>query len=167
MLSEIELLDKYRPLVISVAKAHRGCGLDLDDLIQEGTIGLIKAIRKYDPSLRYSIGPYAKQWIRGEILQAINRNKLLITGTDFEIAVPCQINEDLQLKQGLELLPVAMKVLNSNQTAVIKERWLQDTPAKLKTLSDELGISIERVRQIEIASISKLKVAMSDLGFSS
>lgn len=63
------LLAANQRLVVSIAKKHKISGVSLDDLIQEGNIGLMKAIDKYDISTNYALSTYATHWIR----QAIGR----------------------------------------------------------------------------------------------
>lgn len=73
-----KLVKSYLRVVLSTAKHFEGKGLEYDDLIQEGTLGLIKAIEKYDYTLGFSFGFYAKSWIKQSINQAINTQALTV-----------------------------------------------------------------------------------------
>lgn len=58
-------------LVVSIAKRFRNQGLDMEDMVQEGNIGLIQAARKFDPSMGNRFSTYATWWIRQAIMRAI------------------------------------------------------------------------------------------------
>jgi len=58
-------------LVVSVAKRYRGMGLPFEDLIQEGNLGLMKALEKFDPEMGNRFYTYATWWIRQAIGRAI------------------------------------------------------------------------------------------------
>src|SRR3954468_10407886 len=73
-----ELVLSHLRFVVHVARGYNGYGLPLGDLIQEGNIGLMKAIKRFDPDVGVRLVSFAVHWIRAEIHEYVLRNWRLV-----------------------------------------------------------------------------------------
>lgn len=123
-------------LVISQAKKYMACtqSMTLPDLIQEGNLGLIKAVEKYDPSLGFRFSTYATWWIR----QAITR---AIYDSDKIIRCPAHFEEDMR-----KLRRAAVR-LHQRQSSVTQEE-----------LAAAAGFTKEKIAQMMMNSVSTVSL---------
>jgi len=73
-----ELVLSHLRFVVHVARGYSGYGLPMGDLIQEGNVGLMKAVKRFDPSLNVRLVSFAVHWIRAEIHEYVLRNWRLV-----------------------------------------------------------------------------------------
>lgn len=232
-----KIISSHLRLVAKIANGYRGYGLPVVDLIAEGNIGLMQALRKFDPDKGFRFSTYAMWWIRANIQEYILHSWSLVkigttaaqkklffnlrrlksemqdvdetaitdqtikdiaskldvsekevtemskrlSGPDQSLNAPlreegagewqdwlvddnslheARIIEKDELDRKNDLLEAALESLNEREIFIIRKRRLKDPPSTLEILSDELGISRERVRQIEIRAFEKLQKAV-------
>ena len=228
------LVTSHLRLVAKIAMGYRGYGLPLSELISEGNVGMMQAVKRFDPERGFRLATYAMWWIRAAIqeyilhswslvkmgttaaqkklffnlrrlkgqLQAIEEGDLppetvkqiatklevpeqdvvqmnrRLASPDHSLNAPLRVDGDGEWQDWLvddsdsqeivladreeltkrrRLLANAMKTLNDRERHILTERRLRDDPTTLEDLSQQYGISRERVRQIEVRAFEKLQ----------
>ncbi|HEX9790924.1 MAG TPA: RNA polymerase sigma factor RpoH [Kiloniellales bacterium] len=231
------LVTSHLRLVAKIAMGYRGYGLPVSELISEGNVGMMQAVKRFDPERGFRLATYAMWWIRAAIqeyilhswslvkmgttaaqkklffnlrklkgqMQAIDEGDLApeqvtkiavtlnvpeadvvsmnrrLAAPDHSLNAPLRIDGDGEWQDWLvddtetqentladseelgkrrELLAVAMEALNERERHILEERRLKENPTTLEELSQEYGISRERVRQIEVRAFEKLQKAI-------
>ena len=234
-----KMVTSHLRLVAKIAMGYRGYGLPVQELISEGNVGMMQAVKRFDPERGFRLATYAMWWIRASIQEYILRSWSLVKmGTtaaqkklffnlrklkgqlqaiedgdlhpdmvtkiatrlqvsekevvdmnrrlaapDHSLNAPLRIDGDEEwvdwltdesedqettlgnaeeLDQRRAMLEGAMKTLNERERHILKERRLKDNPLTLEDLSQEYGVSRERVRQIEVRAFEKLQKAMKN-----
>jgi RNA polymerase sigma-32 factor len=231
------LVTSHLRLVAKIAMGYRGYGLPLSELISEGNVGMMQAVKRFDPDRGFRLATYAMWWIRAAIqeyilhswslvkmgttaaqkklffnlrklkgqLQAMEEGDLSpenlkkiateldvpeadvvsmnrrLASPDHSLNAPLRsdsegewqdwlvdesesqetrLGERQELGLRRDLLEKAMTHLNDRERHILTERRLQENPTTLEDLSQQYGISRERVRQIEVRAFEKLQKAM-------
>ncbi len=238
------LVSAHIGFVVHIARRYRHFGLPLGDLVQEGTIGLIHAVRRFDPSRQVRLSTYAAWWIRAHIQAYVVRSWSLVrlsTGTAHralffrlrrmmaelkggaghlnddvlrplarrfklpmsevlalarraagfdrsldeplragadgpragqtaidQLADPQPNPEDHAIAAGEQrfragLIARSLKALSKRERAIIAGRYLAELAKTRDALARELGISAERVRQLEHRAMDKLRRLLKPL----
>ncbi|MCH8808571.1 MAG: RNA polymerase sigma factor RpoH [Proteobacteria bacterium] len=232
-----QLVTSHLRLVAKIAMGYRGYGLPLSELISEGNVGMMQAVKRFDPERGFRLATYAMWWIRAAIqeyilhswslvkmgttaaqkklffnlrklkgqMQAIEEGDLApeqvtkiaealnvpevdvvnmnrrLAAPDHSLNAPLRIDGDGEWQDWLvdetdsqettlaeteefekrhKLLIAAMETLNERERHILEERRLKDGPTTLEQLSQQYGISRERVRQIEVRAFEKLQKAI-------
>jgi RNA polymerase sigma-32 factor len=230
-----QLVLSHLRVVVALSRGYLGYGLPQADLIQEGNIGLMKAVKRFDPTRGVRLVSFAVHWIRAEMHEYILRNWRMVKvattkaqrklffnlrslkrsfnslGTDEAKAIAQQLGvkpeevsememrlsgQDVPLEPGgddddeafgpIAYLPAenaepsrlleheetarlrsrglekALQSLDPRSRRIVEARWLVESDAAtLHDLADELGVSAERVRQIEAKALAKMKGVMT------
>jgi len=119
-----QLVMSHLRLVVSIARGYAGYGLPQADLIQEGNIGLMKAVKRYDPERGVRLVSFALHWIRAEIHEYVLRNWRLVKIATTKAQRKLFFNLR-SMKQGLEALRPAQvreiaRTLNVSEADVVE-----------------------------------------------
>jgi len=175
--ARIKLIEHNLRLVVYIARKFENTGINIEDLISIGTIGLIKAINTFNIDKNIKLATYASRCIENEILMYLRKNnsakteisideplntdwdgnELLLSdilGTDKDI-----VHKNIEEEVDRELLRIAMSKLSKREMQIMKMRFgLEQTEEKTqKEVADLLGISQSYISRLEKRIISRLK----------
>jgi RNA polymerase sporulation-specific sigma factor len=177
------LIERNLRLVVYIARRFENTGVDLDDLVSVGAIGLIKAVGSFNADKNIKLATYASRCIENEILMHLRRtvkiksevsfdeplntdwdgNELMLSdvmGTDGDIVYK-KIESDVEG----ELLAVALTKLNSREREIMELRYgLNGSEEKTqREVADMLGISQSYISRLEKKIIVRLKKEFSKM----
>ena len=177
------LIEHNLRLVVYIAKRFDNTGVDLEDLISVGTIGLIKAVNSYNSDKNIKLATYASRCIENEILMHLRKtvriksevsfdeplntdwegNELLLSdilGTENDV-----VYKNLEVSVDNELLKEALNRLNGREREIMSLRYgLSGTEEKTqKEVADLLGISQSYISRLEKKIIARLKKDFSKM----
>ncbi len=171
------LIEHNLRLVVYIAKKFENTGIDLEDLVSIGTIGLIKAVNSFDLSKKIKLATYASRCIENEILMYLR--KTVRTKTEVSLDEPLNIDgegnelllgdvlgtesdlifKNLEVSVEKQLLDEGLKKLSARERKIVNLRFgLDGSDEKTqKEVADLLGISQSYISRLEKKIISRLK----------
>lgn len=219
------IVEACLPFVVAVALEYRRWGVPLEDVIQQGNVGLLRAVAKFDPTMECRLATYAVYWIRAEIREYVvrayrvvrlgttkaerralrayrttresdperlseasglpiervrtllpllqSREASLDAGRDDHTPVADRLastapspEDEANAHQVSEQSRVAVREavsgLSEREKLIVRERLMAEEPRTLQELGDMLGVSKERVRQLEQRACLKLREKLRD-----
>ena len=177
------LIERNLRLVVYIARKFENTGVNIEDLISIGTIGLIKAVNTFDTSKKIKLATYASRCIENEILMYLRRscrlklevsldeplnidwdgNELLLSdilGTDGDL-----VCRDIEDEVDRELLRLAMEKLSPREKRIMQLRFgLGDAREYTqKQVADMMGISQSYISRLEKQIIKELKKEINSM----
>ena len=177
------LIERNLRLVVYIARKFENTGVNIEDLISIGTIGLIKAVNTFDPEKKIKLATYASRCIENEILMYLRRscrlklevsldeplnvdwdgNELLLSdilGTDGDL-----VSRDIEDEVDRDLLEIAMGKLSEREKLIMEMRFGLKGKQEYtqKQVADALGISQSYISRLEKHIIKVLRKEMTAL----
>ncbi|OLO40806.1 sporulation sigma factor SigE [Alkalihalophilus pseudofirmus] len=171
------LIERNLRLVVYIARKFENTGINIEDLISIGTIGLIKAVNTFNPEKKIKLATYASRCIENEILMYLRRNNKIRSEVSFD--EPLNIDwdgnelllsdvlgtEDDIITKGIEekvdrkLLVKALHTLNDREKQIMELRFglAGDEEKTQKDVADLLGISQSYISRLEKRIIKRLR----------
>jgi RNA polymerase primary sigma factor len=150
-------------LVINIAKRYMHLGIPLLDLIEEGNMGLMKAVDKFNPKKGYRFSTYAAWWIKQSITRAISEQSKMIR-------IPVYMNELIakykkitnQLSQKLGRAPLPGEIAKRMKLSIEKVKEIESWITKISSLEEPIGDEGEEVKDLIVdRSLSSPKEEIS------
>ncbi len=167
-------------LVVYIAKKFEGCATSTEDLVSIGTIGLMKAVKTFDPNKNIKLATYASRCIENEILMHLRKisNAKLEMSFDEPLSIDWDGNEltlrdvlgsdadeisnDIEYSDEKKMLLKIIAELPEKERELMKKRFgiLGETEHTQKELADMMGISQSYISRLEKKILEKIKTQM-------
>ncbi|WP_078576157.1 RNA polymerase sporulation sigma factor SigE [Salipaludibacillus agaradhaerens] len=171
------LIERNLRLVVYIARKFENTGINIEDLISIGTIGLIKAVNTFNPEKKIKLATYASRCIENEILMYLRRNNKLRSEVSFDEPLNIDwdgnelllsdvlgteediITKGIEDKVDRKLLVKALTSLNSREKQIMELRFglAGEEEKTQKDVADLLGISQSYISRLEKRIIKRLQ----------
>ncbi|WP_082234253.1 RNA polymerase sporulation sigma factor SigE [Halobacillus massiliensis] len=171
------LIERNLRLVVYIARKFENTGLNIEDLISIGTIGLIKAVNTFDPEKKIKLATYASRCIENEILMHLRKSNKLKTEVSFDEPLNVDwdgnelllsdilgteedlITKDIEKKVDKKLLKSALGQLSNREKEIMELRFglIGKKEKTQKDVADMLGISQSYISRLEKKIIRRLQ----------